>query len=215
MLALLPIAFALHVHGPLSARSAPRANADMQTQDTRRPGASSGVPPPAPRAVKTIGSVWELDEAILDAQQSERLMVVKFFAPWCRSCKSIKPRFDKLARARDDIAFYEVSFVAAKETCKHCKITYLPTMHVYAKGELVGAPSITLKSWPAFDKDVTNFEKELRGIYVPKNQCDDNYWKSCAVGELSEVTYDDEDGADADGSAGAVGGPLGSRSEVV
>lgn len=216
-LALCAAAAALHAPLALQQPAQPPVLAQrrlrppqMQTDDLRRPGARPAAARP-PSAIRPIGDVAELQTKI--AASDERLMVVKFFAPWCRTCKSIKAKYEKLARERDDIAFYEVSFVAAKPVCKHCGITYLPTMHVYSKGELVGAPSVTLKNMPKFVDDVTKFEKELRGIYVPKNQCDDNYW-TCAAdeAELSSVDYDDDDG---DGSAGAVGGPLGSRSETV
>ena len=98
----------------------------------------------------------------------------------------------------------------SKDVCKESGITYLPTMHVYAKGDLVGSPQVSLKVFPEFVKEVGRHDKELKGGYVPRNQCDDNYWKCADTCELSTVEYDDTDG-----SAGAVGGPLGSMSEVV
>ena len=41
------------------------------------------------------------DEAFLAAMQycaDDRLVAVKFYASWCRACKSIAPRFERLAK---------------------------------------------------------------------------------------------------------------------
>ena len=42
------------------------------------------------------------------------IMVVKFYASWCRACKSIAPRFKKVAMEyNDNIACYEIEFSGA------------------------------------------------------------------------------------------------------
>ena len=58
------------------------------------------------------------------------IMVVKFYASWCRACKSIAPRFKKVAMEyNDNIACYEIEFVANQELCKELGIKKLPCMH--------------------------------------------------------------------------------------
>ena len=58
------------------------------------------------------------------------IMVVKFYASWCRACKSIAPRFKKVAMEyNDNIACYEIEFAANQQLCKELGIKKLPCMH--------------------------------------------------------------------------------------
>ena len=43
-----------------------------------------------------IGSEEEFD-ALLNANNGRKPIVVKFFASWCRKCLAMKPKFDRLA----------------------------------------------------------------------------------------------------------------------
>ena len=66
-----------------------------------------------PRCAPPAMEVTALDEAsfrpTLDA--CDRLAVVKFYAPWCRTCKQVGPIFAKAAeKYRDRAHFFEVDF---------------------------------------------------------------------------------------------------------
>ena len=39
----------------------------------------------------------ELEAALGRAEASGRLMVVKYYAPWCKACLNIKPLYEKAA----------------------------------------------------------------------------------------------------------------------
>lgn len=64
---------------------------------------------------------------------TDKLAVVKFFAPWCQTCKRIGPEFTKVAKAYDGkVDFYEVNFKQSKDIIKAEQVLVLPTIRFYA-----------------------------------------------------------------------------------
>ena len=69
-------------------------------------------------------------------ENADKLVVIKYFASWCRSCRSMKPRFERVAsdwgsRAR----FFEVEYDKNKELCRDdLNLLALPTVQIYAGG---------------------------------------------------------------------------------
>ena len=74
---------------------------------------------------------------ILEAHRDE-IVVVKFFATWCRACKAMAPRFEKIAadyvgRAR----FFSVEYDQNKQLCKEdLDLLALPTVQIHAVGHV-------------------------------------------------------------------------------
>mmetsp|Transcript_25159 Transcript_25159/g.51118 ORF Transcript_25159/g.51118 Transcript_25159/m.51118 type:complete len:212 (-) Transcript_25159:67-702(-) len=100
-----------------------------------------------------ITSVPELTAALAAAQASSKLVVVKFFAPWCSSCKAIEARFARTARANADVAdFYAVDFSACKPYCKASGIKFMPVAHIYADGALQDCLPLGAKVYSRFVK---------------------------------------------------------------
>jgi len=71
-------------------------------------------------------------------QSFDGLTVVKFYAPWCRTCRAIGPQYDRFASKqeelhKDSIQFCEVNFKADKALCLGEKVFQLPTIHFYVK----------------------------------------------------------------------------------
>ena len=70
--------------------------------------------------IRPLRSVTELEAAIEKAGDS-RLVVLKFYARWCKSCKAIKPRFERIVtKLGDSCDFYEVDYAAHKAFCERC-----------------------------------------------------------------------------------------------
>lgn len=46
-------------------------------------------------------------EALL-RENSDNLVVIKFFAPWCRSCKALDVKYRRMAVTYEDVKFVEV-----------------------------------------------------------------------------------------------------------
>lgn len=43
-------------------------------------------------------------------ENEQNLVVIKFFAPWCRSCKAMDVKYRKLAAQNKNVKFFEVGF---------------------------------------------------------------------------------------------------------
>lgn len=65
------------------------------------------------------------------SQAGDRLVVVDFYATWCRSCKSVYPKVVQLAQAYDDVVFVKVNYDTNKAMCKALGIKVLPYFHLY------------------------------------------------------------------------------------
>ena len=145
-------------------------------------------------AVSQIFSSSDLNAARAEAAANEQLLIVKFFAPWCRSCKSIQAKFSKLARSTPQHSFAEVNWVASRSLCKKLGITLLPTVFIYKGDELAAQLQVSYGRWPRFLKEIERFEKELGGTYVPRDSCDDKYWRCEGANadfcDFTKLSYD-------------------------
>lgn len=91
----------------------------------------SATMPAVSKAVTPIRSDDEFTSAMAEAK-NDVLVVVKFYASWCRACKTIEPRFRRLATEFHDSAhFYEVEFGENKELCRSLEIKKLPCVNFY------------------------------------------------------------------------------------
>ena len=93
-----------------------------------------------PRSAPPAMEVTALDEAsfrpTLDA--CDRLAVVKFYAPWCRTCKQVGPIFAKTAeKYRDRAHFFEVDFSSHRMVSRENQVLLLPTIQFFVPG-LIG-----------------------------------------------------------------------------
>ena len=67
------------------------------------------------------------------------LAVVKFFAPWCGTCKAIHAPYNRLAQKKseehpDRIKFFQCNFNDHKKLCYGERVVALPTVHIYLQG---------------------------------------------------------------------------------
>lgn len=94
-------------------------------------------------------AVEELTEASFAAAMTsvDRLAVVEFYAPWCRTCTSVAPKYEAFARkyseleegdggsdsggGGDGVAFFKVNFKENKRLCYTERVFALPTVHFY------------------------------------------------------------------------------------
>jgi len=105
-------------------------------------------------AVTPVLTLEDFEAALAHSASRGRLTVFKFYAPWCRTCISIKKNYDALAdgvmphkmphtswrmRYRMQAAanfaevadFHEIEYTAARPLCAMCNITSMPLVHVY------------------------------------------------------------------------------------
>merc|ERR1712216_203037 len=74
----------------------------------------------------------QYDALIADATKENRIVVIKFFASWCRACKAMAPKIDTISEEWADIEFYEIMFDNNKKLCKSLGIKVLPFIEIVA-----------------------------------------------------------------------------------
>ena len=66
------------------------------------------------------------------AKDENKVVVIKFFASWCRACKAMAPKISRVAEDWPDIEFYEIMFDDNKKLCKSLGIKILPFVEIVA-----------------------------------------------------------------------------------
>ena len=74
-------------------------------------GATRKGPPPIPSRHFTPLSSPSNFTTLLEGARDDQVTVVKFQAPWCRTCRAMAPKLDKIARAYPTAAYYSIESV--------------------------------------------------------------------------------------------------------
>jgi Ca2+-binding EF-hand superfamily protein/thiol-disulfide isomerase/thioredoxin len=73
------------------------------------------------------------------AKYPDKIIIVKFFAPWCRACKGLEPKFIQISKDKKyenlPLVFAQLSVAAAKDYVKALGVLALPSIHMYAGSE--------------------------------------------------------------------------------
>lgn len=96
----------------------------------RAPSAAARTGPCALREIAPIGSEEAYDELIESAKAANSIVVIKFYAGWCRACKAMAPKFARMADDFPDVEFHEILFEENKKLCKKLGIRVLPFMEI-------------------------------------------------------------------------------------
>ena len=85
-----------------------------------------------------------MDE-LAEGYKADQLVVVDFFAPWCRACKAVFPKFKKLCVENPDVRFLAINFDENKGLARGLGVKVLPFFHFYRGSEgRVGAFSASV-----------------------------------------------------------------------
>jgi len=82
--------------------------------------------------VQLVDNIHDYKDVVVD--EKEQIVVVRFFASWCRSCKASKPMFNKLVRTFSDSSVKFVEVPLTKETAylqEGLGVPSVPYAHVY------------------------------------------------------------------------------------
>ena len=93
-----------------------------------------------PPNVKTAESLEEFANVIQEGRTNKKLVVVRFFATWCKKCHAIRPSFDKVASSKPEVIFVDVPVTNTNvELHQGLKVTSVPFAHIYCpeKGLIV------------------------------------------------------------------------------
>ncbi len=69
--------------------------------------------------------------------ESEKPVVVDFWAPWCGSCRMIAPVIDEIAADREDIVVGKVNVDDAPDIAQRYGIQGIPFIGLFENGQLV------------------------------------------------------------------------------
>jgi len=74
------------------------------------------------------------DAAVL---QSETLVLVDFWAPWCGPCKMMSPIVDELATEMEHVTIGKINVDAEPDLARQYNILSIPTFLVFKSGKVV------------------------------------------------------------------------------
>lgn len=69
--------------------------------------------------------------------QSEKPVLLDFFAVWCGPCKMIAPVLDEIAQEREDIKVCKVNVDEEPELAAQYQVSSIPTLFVIQDGKVV------------------------------------------------------------------------------
>lgn len=85
-----------------------------------------------PENIKMAVSLEDFSKVIEEGREMNKLVVVRFFATWCKTCHALRPSYDKLASTNPDAIFLDVP-VTDTNTNLHqgLGVPSVPYSHIY------------------------------------------------------------------------------------
>jgi len=82
------------------------------------------------RELTQLADPGEYEAKIDKATQDNKVVIIKFHASWCRACKAMAPKYQRVAEDWPDLEFCEILFDNNKKLCKSLGIKILPYVEV-------------------------------------------------------------------------------------
>lgn len=110
-----------------------------------------------PKNVKIVKTLEEYRRVV--GGERDRIVVVRFFAPWCKACKAVAPLFYRMANSRPEVLFIEVPVSDTNANLHQgLQVPSLPYGHIYhPSGGLVEEDRIARKFFPQFAHKVQSY----------------------------------------------------------
>eukprot|EP00322_Chrysochromulina_rotalis_P011821 CAMPEP_0115864770 /NCGR_PEP_ID=MMETSP0287-20121206/19372_1 /TAXON_ID=412157 /ORGANISM="Chrysochromulina rotalis, Strain UIO044" /LENGTH=231 /DNA_ID=CAMNT_0003319251 /DNA_START=191 /DNA_END=886 /DNA_ORIENTATION=- len=101
-----------------------------RSSDTPKAATASSCP-----AVGSIQSIDDFESALEKVEGTAKIVIIKFYAPWCKLCLRMKPLFDSVASqlvSMNAADFYEVDAACARVLCAFANVELFPAVHIYS-----------------------------------------------------------------------------------
>ncbi|CEH35886.1 thioredoxin [Romboutsia lituseburensis] len=72
-----------------------------------------------------------------EIENSDKVVIVDFFATWCGPCKMLTPVFEELSNSMTDVDFVKVDIDQSLRIAQEYNITSVPTMMIFKNGKPV------------------------------------------------------------------------------
>ena len=72
-----------------------------------------------------------------DVKQSERLVLLDFYADWCGPCRMLSPIVDQIADEREDILVGKINVDDEQELAQEFGVISIPTLVVMRGGKVI------------------------------------------------------------------------------
>ena len=84
--------------------------------------------------------ITEITKANFEAEvvNSDKPVLIDFWAEWCGPCRMIAPAIDSIASEREDLKVCKVNVDAEQELCVKFEIDSIPTLIILKNGEIAG-----------------------------------------------------------------------------
>ncbi len=108
-----------------------------------------------------VDTVQELVDELGEGARLDQLVVVDFFAPWCRACRALFPKFKKLCIENPNVRFVGVNFEENKGLARGLGVKVLPFFHFYRGAEgRVGAFTASVSKVQLLKDAIADYSSE-------------------------------------------------------
>jgi thioredoxin 1 len=92
------------------------------------------------REERRVANALEITDATFEAEviQSDKPVLVDFWAPWCAPCRTVGAVLDQLSGERDDLKIVKINIDDNQDQALKHSVLVLPTVVLYKDGEAVG-----------------------------------------------------------------------------